>query len=245
MKFCSSSLAASRARTTASFRLRLAPGRVAVLGLVASAAAVTLPLLAPGPLAALAPAWSVSAQAQVAGPIVRAIEIQYAGPATVSRERLLGNMRTTVGQPFTQSAVEDDVRSLYATGDITNVRIFSDPQGDGVKVIVVVQTRSTIRQIDIVGAQKLKPRALKRKLTSKIGGVLNEEVVETDRQKIVSLYQDRGFSDVNVQAQVDVNEQAGNAAVTFTVNEGGKSVLREVVFEGNAHVKTSELRKAM
>lgn len=185
------------------------------------------------------------AHAQAQGPIVRSIEIQYAGPQSVSRERILGNMRTTVGQPFTQQAVEDDIRGLYATGDITNVRIFSEPEGDGVKVIVVVQTRSTIRQIEIVGSQRIRARTLKKGLTSKVGGVLNEEVVESDRQKIVTRYQDRGFSEINVQAQVDVNEQAGTATVTFTVTEGTKAVLKRVIFEGNQKVKTSELRKAM
>jgi outer membrane protein insertion porin family len=57
-------------------------------------------------------------------PIVRQIEIQYAGPATLSRQRILSNMKTTVGQPYSEVTVEDDVRSLYATGLVTNVRIY-------------------------------------------------------------------------------------------------------------------------
>ena len=208
------------------------------------AAGLLLPGLGGGNLSPLLPL-APSAMAQAPGPIVRSIEIQYAGPASVSRERVLSNMRTTVGQPFTQQAVEDDIRSLYATGDITNVRIFSEPESDGVKVIVVVQTRSTIKQIDIAGSQRIRARTLKKGLTSKVGGILNEEVVETDRQKIVTRYQDRGFSEINVQAQVDVNEQAGTATITFTVSEGSKAVLKRVVFDGNQKVKTSELRKAM
>ena len=43
-------------------------------------------------------------------PIVRQIEIQYAGPATLSRQRILSNMKTTVGQPYSEQTVEDDVR---------------------------------------------------------------------------------------------------------------------------------------
>ncbi|MBV9673126.1 MAG: hypothetical protein JO076_09930, partial [Verrucomicrobia bacterium] len=55
-------------------------------------------------------------------PIVRQIEIQYAGPATLSRQRILSNMKTTVGQPYSEQTIEDDVRALYATGLVTNVR---------------------------------------------------------------------------------------------------------------------------
>ena len=37
------------------------------------------------------------------GPIVRQIDVQYVGRATVTRERILANMRTAVGQPFNQT----------------------------------------------------------------------------------------------------------------------------------------------
>ena len=79
-------------------------------------------------------------------PIVRAIEIQYAGPATVSKEKILANMRTRVGRPYSQQAVEDDIRSLYATNLVSNVRIFGEPMGDGVKVVVVVAGKSTLER---------------------------------------------------------------------------------------------------
>src|SRR5271166_5246006 len=60
-------------------------------------------------------------------PIVRQIEIQYAGPATLSRQRILSNLKTTVGQPYSEQTIEDDVRALYATGLVTNVRIYGEP----------------------------------------------------------------------------------------------------------------------
>jgi outer membrane protein insertion porin family len=91
-------------------------------------------------------------------PIVRQIEIQYAGPATLSRQRILSNMKTTVGQPYAEQTVEDDVRSLYATGLVTNVRIYGEPLPDGVKVIVVVQTRVTLSEVIIQGNQKVKTK---------------------------------------------------------------------------------------
>ena len=93
---------------------------------------------APGQGVPQAPAGQPPQAAQRQSPIVRQIEIQYAGPATLSRQRILSNMKTTVGQPYSELTVEDDVRSLYATGLVTNVRIYGEPLPDGVKVIVVV-----------------------------------------------------------------------------------------------------------
>jgi outer membrane protein insertion porin family len=178
-------------------------------------------------------------------PIVRQIEIQYAGPATLSRQRILSNMKTTVGQPYSEQTVEDDVRSLYATGLVTNVRIYGEPLPDGVKVIVVVQTRVTLSEIVIQGNQVIKAKRLRRELNIKTGSPLDEQALEQARQKLVELYQKRGYPDTDVQYKVDVNEDRGTARVTFAVSEGQKSVVKRIRFVGNGTLTAKRLRKEM
>jgi outer membrane protein insertion porin family len=178
-------------------------------------------------------------------PIVRQIEIQYAGPATLSRQRILSNMKTTVGQPYSEQTVEDDVRSLYATGLVTNVRIYGEPLPDGVKVIVVVQTRVTLSEIVVQGNQAVKAKRLRRELNIKTGSPLDEQALEQARQKLVELYQKRGYPDTDVQYKVDVNEDRGTARVTFAVSEGQKSVVKRIRFVGNGALTAKRLRKEM
>jgi outer membrane protein insertion porin family len=178
-------------------------------------------------------------------PIVRQIEIQYAGPATLSRQRILSNMKTTVGQPYSELTVEDDVRSLYATGLVTNVRIYGEPLPDGVKVIVVVQTRVTLTEVTIQGNQIVKTKRLRRELNLKTGSPLDEQALETARQKLVDLYQKRGYPDTDVQYKVDVNEDRGTARVIFAVSEGQKSLIKTIRFVGNTALTSKRLRKEM
>src|SRR5215470_7484459 len=127
--------------------------------------------------------------AQKPAPIVRQIEIQYAGPATLSRQRILSNMKTTVGQPYSETTVEDDVRSLYATGLVTNVRIYGEPLPDGVKVIVVVQTRVTLTEVAIQGNEAIKTKRIRRELGLKTGSPLDEPALEQARERVVEMYQ--------------------------------------------------------
>ncbi|HEY0793203.1 MAG TPA: outer membrane protein assembly factor BamA [Chthoniobacterales bacterium] len=176
---------------------------------------------------------------------MRQIEIQYAGPATLSRQRILSNMKTTVGQPYSETTVEDDVRSLYSTGLVTNVRIYGESLPDGVKVIVVVQTRVTLSEIYIQGAESVKQRRIRRELNLKINAPLDEQQLEQARQKVVELYQKRGFPDADVQYKTNVNEDRGTASVTFSISEGTKAVVRRLNFVGNYALKTSRLRKEM
>ena len=179
------------------------------------------------------------------GATVTSVEVRYAGPITVSRERIISNMRTQVGQPFSQAGVEEDVRNLFQTGDVSNVRIFGEQAGKGVKVIVIVQGRLAIKEIVLEGNSLFSNRRIARTIKSKEGEILNEEILESDRQKIFELYQGRGFNDADIQFRVSRDDRAGNAVVYFTINEGGKSVLQAIRFEGNEHAPARRLRKEM
>ena len=135
--------------------------------------------------------------AQGKGPIVLEIEIKNAGAATVSKDRILSNMRTRVGLPYSEQAVEEDIRNLYATGNVQNVRIFGEPIGDkGIRVIVLFQAMSKVSSVEVEGVQEFKGTKIldmfseKRgkiwdKISTKPGDVANEAAFETDRQAIL------------------------------------------------------------
>ena len=179
-------------------------------------------------------------------PVVRSIDVRFTGPATVSKERILAQMRTAVGQIYSDQVVEQDIQNLYKTGAILNVRIFAQPEGDGVKVIVAVQTRSAVREIEIAGAQQIKARRIRKEIGIKINSMVNEEELEKSRQKIIDIYKARGFNDVDVQYRVEpIDEKRGTSRVIYTINEGVRGAIRAIRFEGNAHFSDKVLRKQM
>src|SRR5262250_1281891 len=122
-------------------------------------------------------------------PIIRAIDVEYTGPATISKERILAQMRTKVGQLYSNEVVQEDIKALYKTGYIRNVRIFAQPQGDGVKVIVVVQTRAVVREIEITGAERVKPKRLRKEIKVQLNHAVDEKVLEESREKMIEVYQ--------------------------------------------------------
>ncbi len=193
---------------------------------------------------ALATAGVFSAHAQN-GAIIRSIDVQYAGPKTVSREKILSQMRTEVGRPYSDTAVEQDIRNLYRTGELQNVRIFGQPQGDGVKVVVVVQTRSIVRSIEIAGGEKIPARKLRAEIKFKLNKPVSEEALEEGRQKIMDLYRRKGFNDATVSYHLDTDERTGTSRAIYTVDEGEKGVVSNVLFEGNTAFSDRVLRKQM
>ena len=174
------------------------------------------------------------------------MDVQYTGPATISSERILAQMRTKVGQPYSNEVVQEDIKALYKTGYIRNVRIFAQPEGNGVKVIIAVQTRAIVREIEITGAERVKPTRLRKEMKVKLNQAVDEQQLEEARQKIIEVYQARGFTDVSVDFRIDpIDEKRGTARVVFTVNEGARGAVSQIRFEGNAHISQKALKKEM
>jgi outer membrane protein insertion porin family len=193
-----------------------------------------------------ASARSQAPQTSPSAPIIRSIEVEFTGPETVSKERILAQIRTKVGQPYSAAVVQQDVEALYKSGAVLNARIFAQPEGDGVKVIVQVQTRSIVREIVIDGAERIKAKRLRKEIKLRLNQAINEAQLEEARQKIIEVYQAHGFTDVSVQFRVDpIDERRGTARVVFTVNEGAKGAVAQVRFEGNTHFSEWRLRKEM
>ena len=187
-----------------------------------------------------------SAPAPPAPPVIHSIDVEYTGPASISKERILAQMRTKVGQVYSNEVVQEDIKALYGTGYIKNVRIFAQPQGDGVKVIVAVQTQAVLREIEINGAERVKPKRLRKEMKVRLNQAVNEQALEEARQKIIEVYQGKGYNDISVEYRVEpIDEKRGTARVIFTVTEGVRGAVSQIVFEGNAHISQKVLRKQM
>lgn len=185
------------------------------------------------------------AQVDPAGPIVNDIVVETVGAPSISKDRVLANLATKVGQPYSERTAEQDVRALYATGGVSNVRLFAEPLGDGVRVTVLLQGRPVVEEVIIEGAEQIPLSRVRRDLQVKPGDVVDEERIEQDRQKILELYEDRNYAQVDVQYRVQEIPGQNRARVIFAISEGPKLVVRKITFVGNDSVLARDIRKVM
>ncbi len=179
------------------------------------------------------------------GPVVREIAVERVGAPGLTKERVLANLSTQVGKPYSERAAEADIRNLYATGGVSNVRMFAEPLGDGVKVTVLLQGRPVIEEILIEGAEQIPMNRVRREIASKPGDVLSEERLEDARQKILKIYEDRNYSDVDVQYRVQEIPGSRKTRVVFQITEGPRMVVRKISFVGNDSILARDLARAM
>jgi len=186
----------------------------------------------------------LSAQVPGQAPLIKEIDVQFVGPTTLSKERVLDNLATKVGAPYNDRLVEEDIKSLYATGSVSNARIFAEPVAGGLRVTVLLQGRSTVSEVLIEGAEAVSSAKIRKEIVTKPGSALSDAVLNEDRQKILKLYEDRNYTDVKVEAKTDEMPDK-KIRVTFEIIEGPKLVIRRITFTGNDSVLPRDLLKVM
>jgi len=70
--------------------------------------------------------------------------------------RVTAQLRTKTGQPYSEALAEQDIRALYATGAVQNVKDFRRATGRRRKGHgSFLQTRSLVNEIEITGAERI------------------------------------------------------------------------------------------
>ncbi len=84
------------------------------------------------------------------------MDIKFVGPASVSEALIRDNIRLKAGDTYLPGSTQDDVHSLYATGQFYNIRVSVDQADDGGVILTyIVQVRPRITDIKIEGNMKM------------------------------------------------------------------------------------------
>ena len=186
-------------------------------------------------------AWSQETMGQK----IDQVSIQYIGPATVSEQFIRSHIQLKPGGTYlpTGPATENDIHSLYQTGQFYNIRIAAEQAADGgVNLTYIVQPKPRLTEIKITGNKKISTRKIRKKITTKIGQPLDEQKLFADRQAIIDYYEKEGFPGTTVRYVPDIDEAAGTGTVTFEIVEGRKTKITSIEFIGASAFSQRKLR---
>jgi outer membrane protein insertion porin family len=195
--------------------------------------------------AAFLPLFTAWGQIASPGPKILKVEIKHVGPQAVSDELIRSNIRVKPGDAYRPLAVDDDVRNLYTTGFFYNIQVTRQETPDGWILTYVLQANPKVTDIKIVGNTKYSDSTLRKKLTSKIGDVLDQRKLFNDEQEILKRYQKAGYPRTKVDYAFTIEQDSGRAIVTITVTESPKMKIVGVEFVGARAFSEKKLRKVI
>ncbi|WP_395743400.1 outer membrane protein assembly factor BamA [Prosthecobacter sp.] len=174
--------------------------------------------------------------------IVQDVQIIQKGAVKLDENRIRSQLSTRVGQPFSNDAVERDIRALYNTGAVENLEINAVDVPGGVKVIVEIVGRGGIAEINFIGNTAIENSKLRKEIGVKVGDPVDDIKLSAAQQKIVEVYEKKGFSDVTTSYDITPSAREGFSTVTFKVEEGARGIIHDIRFEGNTAIKSRVLR---
>ena len=189
---------------------------------------------------------SLCSTVAMAQPRVEEIEIQ--GDLRRVAESLI---RTTAGvEPgieLSQENVQEALRSLQGLNVFEDIQLWAEQteSGSGLKLIIVVKEYPTLKGVRFKGHKEIKEREMKEAVVLIAGQVVAPKDVARGRQRILKLYEDKGYLSALVEGTLFDGEAEGEVYLQYDITEGEKVKIAAITITGNEHLSSGKLQKQM
>ena len=172
------------------------------------------------------------------------IKVEYVGSARVAKGAILANMKTKVGDQLDPSVLDEDLKRLNDSGLVENAFFLQEPYNGGARLIVSIEARAKLREILFIGNSAISSKKLRHKIDLVANESWDDLKLQQAQQDIREAYAKEGFSTVDVDYSVDAGED-GFSRITFKIDEGQRTILDSIQFEGNTVFSDKELASKM
>ena len=166
-------------------------------------------------------------------------DIRVEGLQRVEPGTIFASMPMRVGDDYNDEKGAAAIRSLFALGLFKDVRL----EANGNVLVVVVQERPTIADVEFAGSREFDKEALKRSMRDiglTDGRPFDKALADRAEQELKRQYLNKSFYAVDVVTTVTPIER-NRVNLTFTVTEGAPARIKEMRIVGNKAFSESTL----
>jgi outer membrane protein insertion porin family len=215
-----------------------------------SAPAVPLPVPTPPPAATQEeppplPAPSTAA----AGTGERIVGVRVVGYQTVSPDTIAHYLGIKVGDKYDPDAIRSNFQKLWDVGLLEDLRIEAERAPDGVTLVITIEERPIVKEVEFSGNKKLSTSQIKdalkeNKVEVKAGAPLSLRDIARERSALADMYVAQGFRSATVDYRIEDLSKT-EKKVVFLIDEGDKVKIESISFTGNPNVSAQALRNSM
>ena len=179
----------------------------------------------------------------------RIIGIRVVGYQTVAPDTIAHYLGIKVGDPYDPEKLRQNFPSLWEAGLLENAKIEAERSPEGVTLVVTIEERPLVKDVDFAGNKKLSTSQIKDALKDgkaevKAGAPLSLRDVAHARSVISDFYTAQGFRSATIDYRIDDISKT-EKKVVFLIDEGDKVKIESIEFTGNTAISAQALRNAM
>lgn len=172
---------------------------------------------------------------QAQGPVIERIVID--GVQRIEPTTVMSYLTLKEGDPFSPEAVNESLKTLFATGFFADVSI----RRDGNNMVVQVVENPIVNRIAFEGNQRIDDDILEAEVQSRPRVVYSRQRVQDDVRRILELYQRRGRFAAAVDPKI-IQQPQNRVDVVFEIQEGPLTSVQAIDFIGNSYFSDGALR---
>ena len=164
-------------------------------------------------------------------------EVAVEGNRRVDAETVRSYVSLQRGQGYSAQLADNSLKSLFATGLFSDVRL--DMRGS--RLVVTVVENPVINVVSFEGNRRINDQTLTSEVESAPRGVLTRARVQQDTLRILQVYRRAGRFGARVEPKIiDLPENRVN--LVFEIDEGDKTSVVRINFIGNENFSDRALR---
>jgi outer membrane protein insertion porin family len=168
--------------------------------------------------------------------------IKIEGNKRVETSTLLYYIKTRVGDQLSRSQIGKDIEKIHSLGQFKDIRVETRQGLKGLEVVFVVKEMPSFGDILFYGNKEVGDDDINEVLGFKRGEVFQEHMMKEAKEKIKSLYHEKGF----FFAEVDVVSKQSDRDIVIIhirVREGEKVGIKHIRFFGNKKFSAGDLKE--
>ncbi|MEM8727194.1 MAG: outer membrane protein assembly factor BamA [Chlamydiota bacterium] len=150
--------------------------------------------------------------------------------APFNQRHVLSKLRTKVGDPFSQSTFDQDLKALSDRYDRAVPHIETS-QGE-VYITIKVRQKPMIRTVRWIGNDKVKTATLQRELGIRAHTVFNREEFNRAFTKVKEYYMKKGYFDSQLEYKLIPYTNTNEVDIEINIREGNSGHIKKICFNG-------------
>jgi outer membrane protein insertion porin family len=169
-------------------------------------------------------------------------ELRVIGLKRVDEAAILAAVGIRVGEELTDWKLQRDIKAVYNTGYVDDVRIDLGLGPEGTVVTFAVDEKPAVRAVRLSGNKKLDEDALREVLDIKAFSVLSEVAIQRNIRRIKDKYIEKGYYLAEIEPEI---REVGDDLVelTFSITENRKVIVQNIDISGNENISDRKIKR--
>ena len=166
--------------------------------------------------------------------------VKIEGNKRVDTSTLLFYIKTRKGEALSRKQIGKDIEKIYGLGQFKDIRVETRQGSEGLEVVFIVEEIPSIGDVMLYGNKEIEDGDIYEIIGFKRGEAFQAHMMTDAKEKINSLYNEKGFFFATVDVVSKISER-NLMNIHVRVREGEKVGIKNIRFSGNKNFSDGDL----